>query len=237
MGFYQMISKHYDYIFPFNKATYEFISKAFGDRKNILDIACATGIYTSKLNDNGYHAIGIDLDEDMIKIAKTKDPKTEFYLQNMLDLRDLEKYDGVFCIGNSIVHLENQSEIEKSIKLMFNSLKEDGILILQIINYDRIISQNIRGLSTIKNDLLEFERNYDYKDGYIYFSGILKIDHQQFVNITKLFPLKHDELILALEKVGFTDIKCFDGFSDQAFDKDKSIQLVVKANKKGEKNE
>ena len=63
----------------------------------------------------------------------------------MLDIDKLnKKFDLIFCIGNSMVHLNDNEEILRFLRNCKKSLKVGGYLLLQIVNYDRILVKNIR---------------------------------------------------------------------------------------------
>jgi len=62
MGFYEEISKYYDYIFPVGKEQINFITKVAGEGpKSVLDIACGTGGYALELAKQGYAVTAVDL--------------------------------------------------------------------------------------------------------------------------------------------------------------------------------
>jgi len=91
-------------------------------------------------------------------------------------------------------------------------LAEGGFLVLQIVNYDRIIKYNLDGLPTITNDEigLEFTRKYRYKkeSNIIEFNTSLKIKNgdceTEYNNSVELLPLKSGELAAALRNAGFS---------------------------------
>ncbi|MEG2018666.1 MAG: class I SAM-dependent methyltransferase, partial [Clostridium sp.] len=158
MGFYEEISKYYDYIFPVGKPQVDFISKFSGKPpRELLDVACGSGGYSIELAHQGYNVTAIDLDYAMVEGLRKKAANDNLDIKalqgNMLELRNKvnTRYDLAFCIGNSLVHLEGEEEIEKFFKEMKCILKEDGKLVIQIINYDRVLSQNITSLPNIEN--------------------------------------------------------------------------------------
>ncbi len=73
MGFYEQISKYYDYIFPAGKEQIDFIETAAGTPpKKVLDIACGSGGYSVALAKDGYSVTAVDLDEKMVESALVK---------------------------------------------------------------------------------------------------------------------------------------------------------------------
>lgn len=238
MSFYEEISKYYDYIFPTGEDQVRFLKEILGTApKKVLDIACGTGGYSLELAKQGHNVTAVDLDAEMISQLGLKAQRNGYsvrFLQaNMLDLDSKlsEKFNMVFCIGNSIVHLDNLDQIKNFLVSTKKLLENDGSLVLQIINFDRILLRDIKSLPTIideKNDL-SFVRdyNYDKKKNTMYFKTKLIVDGKMFENEIPLFPLLQDELIEAVTGAGFKKVKLFGDFNGTEFDKYNSFMLVL----------
>lgn len=238
MGFYQKISKYYDYIFPTGKEQLYFLKEVMGKPpKSVLDIACGTGGYSLALEKQGYNVTAVDIDEEMIHQldikAKEQQQSVRFMQGNMLDLKNKlsESFDLVFCIGNSVAHLENLGQIRNFIKDAKSLIGKDGSLVLQIINFDRVILRDVKSLPTIENKEigLTFNRGYRYEkeDNRIYFDTVLSVDGNVYENEIPLYPLLEDELVEAASDVGFKRIKLFADFNGNEFDKYNSFMLVL----------
>ena len=132
-----------------------------------------------------------------------------------------------------MVHLSSFEEIEYFISLAHKLLNENGILIIQIVNYHRIFTQNIKQLPTIQNEEqgLTFERYYEFREGnsQINFRTILSVDHERYENSVLLLPISHDELVKLLQKIGFKHIQAFGSFNKDPFDPDGSFPLIIRA--------
>ncbi len=238
MEFYQQISKYYDEIFPTGDEQVRFLNEIAGTPpKSVLDIACGTGGYSLELCKQGYDVTAVDLDGRMLEQLEEKARQSGLqvnYLQaNMLELGEKlsERYDMAFCIGNSIVHLENMLQIKEFLSDIKKILDNDGSLVLQIINFDRILLRDIKSLPTIENKDtgLTFERNYDYdkQKNTIYFKTRLNVGNRTFDGMVPLYPLRQDELVEAAQEAGFKKIKLFEDFNGSEFDKYNSFMLVL----------
>jgi glycine/sarcosine N-methyltransferase len=153
MSFYEQIGKYYDHIFPVGEQQLNFIKQTAGSPpKKILDVACGSGGYSVALAREGYLLQAIDLDDEMVRLAGEKAKKEKLDMGvSKCDMKDIEgrfkmEFDGVFCIGNSIVHLGSLSEITDVFKQMNSVLRQGGFLILQTINYDRVLKYGISAL-------------------------------------------------------------------------------------------
>ncbi|MDF2987683.1 MAG: methyltransferase family protein [Eubacterium sp.] len=238
MEFYQQISKYYDYIFPTGKDQLNFLKEVAGKPpKTVLDVACGTGGYSLELCRQGYNVTAVDLDNKMLEQLgekmKADGSSVEIIQANMLqvDQKLSSKFNLAFCIGNSLVHLENIQQIKEFLSNTKKLLENDGSLVLQIINFDRIILRDIKSLPTIENkDVgLTFERNYNYdkQNKSISFLTRLNVEGKSYDNQVPLYPLRQDELIEALTAAGFKKLKLFGDFNGNEFDEYNSYMLVL----------
>jgi len=237
MKFYTSIGTLYDYIFPPNRAQLTFTEKLIEDRKDILEIGCATGNLLLNLEGSEKTLSGIDFDEEMVRIAKEKASNQNVPLQLFqLDMRNIDKkfqaesFDALISYGNTIVHLHSLHEIEDLIFKMAGLLRSGGILVLQIINYDRVLDKNIKSLPTIENEFISFERSYTHENSFIKFSTTLsdKKGERKTENCINLLPLRMNELHQILEKANFGNISYFGSFKGEEWKRD-SYALVAAA--------
>jgi len=231
--FYTEIARYYDYIFPVGNAQLQLILETAGHPpKEILDVACGSGGYSKSLSDMGYSVTAIDLDESMVQILKEKDERINAQVLNMLDINDLTgSFNLIFCIGNSLVHLNDLKEIGLFLKSCKNKLKTNGKLLLQIVNYDRILDKEITSLPEIKNEEknLRFERYYNYlpEQHKIDFKTILTVNGEVLENHILLFPIKSEELKELLKAAGFTGVEFYGSFKKDNYEPMESFSLVV----------
>lgn len=241
MRFYEILEKHYDFIFPFQNSTYDFIRDGLNPQDKVLDVACGTGTYTIALRKEGILSCGLDLEESMIRMAEKKAEEQglqgDFIVSNMLDM-DLVHEGGlrrIFIIGNSLVHLNSLDQIKNFITTAYSLLHDEGDLMIQIINYDRILKENIDHLPTIHvPDIgLTFKRNYKYdaEAHLIDFSSQLSVHGETEEASVQLFPLKKEELVHLLMEVGFEEIHLYGSFKEEPYT-ESSTPLIVVAKKK-----
>jgi len=238
MNFYTSISDYYDHIFPLNKVQLQFTEQRINVDGEILEIGCATGSLLLSLNNGKRILNGIDLDEVMINIArsKIKDKKLKATL-TILDMKNLtlsyekESLDAIIIYGNTLVHLLTLQEIESVISDVYIILKPGGSFLIQIINYDRIVTRKIQKLPTINNEFIEFKRNYTLlKEGLIRFDTTLKIKNTEINNSIKLLPMMQKDLDKILLNCNFKNISYFGSFKEDCYDSD-SYALIAAAKK------
>jgi cyclopropane fatty-acyl-phospholipid synthase-like methyltransferase len=213
---YTTISSVYDYIFPQNPKQLSFIEsiQAIDRDEKIIEIGAATGNLTDLLMSKSTNVIGLDLDEGLLNVAKKKYPSYQFVHKNMLEINQMgTHFDKVICLGNTLVHLPNRDLVQEFFNAVYGSLNKDGYLITQIINYDRILEDNINHLSTIDNQHIKFKRNYVLHDDYLDFNTelLIKSSDQMIENSIPLLTLRREEIRQMLIKSGFTNIKFYGG--------------------------
>ncbi len=240
MSFYERISNYYDFIFPVGKAQLSLITKVAGSPpKALLDVACGTGGYSLELAKQGYVLTAVDLDAKMIALLRAKvlsqKANIEVIQGEMLGISQKldSKFDLIFCIGNSLVHLDGDTEIEDFFAEAKAMLTDGGSLLIQIINYDRILANEIAALPTIENEDigLTFQRYYRYDSNLnkIFFRTILEVAGETIENEIQLHPILSDKIVQLLENTGFNNIELFGDFKGSKFDKNSSYALVLTA--------
>ncbi|MBU8877538.1 hypothetical protein BGM26_00865 [Bacillus sp. FJAT-29790] len=112
-------------------------------------------------------------------------------------------------------------------------IAEDGVFIIQTVNYDRILQQNITELPVI--DLpdkgISFKRTYDHFEDKIKFNGILSVNSptetQTFTNSVELYPFVSDELNEGLKLAGFKQVQLFGDFKGAEYTPDSPALIGV----------
>lgn len=237
MKFYKSIVEYYHHIFPLSLTQIDFVNDSFPERKEILDIGCGTGNLTFELSKQFQSIVGIDLDEAMIAKAKSlySNSNLDYQALNMLNIESAfggNSFDGIISFGNTLVHLDSEIRVLNFFRKCKSVLRENGKILFQIINYDRILDQKINALATIDNDYIRFERNYFYnsQSSLINFNTILTIkdSDEKIENTIPLFPLRKSQIELLLKEAGFIDIEYFRDFKGDKYSTE-STPLIVKA--------
>ncbi len=247
MKFYQSIAPYYHHIFPLNPKQVSFVTEAVESSKTIiesskepplLEVGCGVGGLTQGLAKVFPSIETFDLDPEMVRLAQMRCSQfasTHIQQGNMLDLSRLypqQKFCGVVCFGNSLVHLDNETEIAQFCSEAYKVLLPGAPLLLQIINYDRILDQQVDSLPTIENEHIRFVRNYRYQAHLhkIEFATqlLVKTESKTLTQSQLLYPIRHDSLVSRLRHAGFTQVTTFGGFDRSPF-LATSVPLVVEA--------
>ena len=241
MSFYSNMIKYYDYIFPAGIDQLRLIKELADKDGKILDAACGTGLYLESLAKEDHKVWGFDIDSGMVEkaLGKVKDLTTahvmvgdflkmnQMYMDNTFDLS--------YCIGNSLVHLVDLKDIKRALEQFKGILKSNGILLLQTVNYDRILAKDIKSLPLIERieQGIRFERNYKYliDDNLIEFAIKLSVEQDSvthvFSDTNLLYPLTSKELVNLLKEVGFESMELYGSFKKEPFNPLESSALIT----------
>jgi glycine/sarcosine N-methyltransferase len=242
MDFYSSISAYYDRIFPVDPQALDFLGSGLEPGSRVLDIACGTGGHSIGLAELGHRVTGIDLDGAMIRLARDKAgdlaAPPDFRIMDMLTVADaLEPgFDRIFCVGNSLVHLETDKKIARLLAGCFSLLRPQGCLIVQIINYDRILSQGLTTLPTLHDEAaaLEFNRSYelDRTGRQLIFRTELEVGREEERRVIRnQIPLRivtRKQLQRLVRTAGFRGLEWFGGFDRRTLGPD-SLPLILRA--------
>ncbi|MBC7227629.1 MAG: class I SAM-dependent methyltransferase [Thermoflexales bacterium] len=212
----------------------------------ILDAACGTGMHAVALAQRGWRVAGADPSPGMIARARANaraagvDVRFEVAGFGELRARLGGSFDGLLCLGNSLPHVLTPEGLRAALADFAACLRPGGLLLVQNLNYDRILARRERWMEPQAHREGEqewlFLRFYDFDpDGLLTFH-ILRLHRagglwEQRVLSTRLRPLRQAELTAALEETGFGAITLYGDMQGSPFDPDHSPNLVVVAAK------
>ena len=234
---YNDLSRVYDIVFPENTSATAFLADGLDGKRRILDIACGTGNYSHSLAGQGHVVTGIDLDETMIAAARKKYPggNPAFFAGDMTGIDSMfhdSRFDLIFCIGNSLVHLPDREAVGATLKKVHGLLDDGGACLVQIVNFDRMIDKNITSLPTIerKDGDITFEREYEFsaENDTLLFNTVLSYDEKAVRNSVRLLAIRSTELAGMFSGAGFSEVKVFGGYDESEHTVD-SMATVIRA--------
>ena len=101
----------------------------------MLDIACGKGRHSRMLASKGFQVAGIDLSEDSIKEAKKYEADNlEFFVHDMRLPFWINYFEYAFNFFTSFGYFDTRREHDNSIRTIAQSLKHDGIFVLDYLN-------------------------------------------------------------------------------------------------------
>ncbi len=135
-----------------------------GEGKIALDLGIGTGLFTQILKEKGYKVVGIDISEEMLKIARKRGFEViKGDLNNPLPFEE-ESFDFIF----SMTAIEFLKKPEKLIKEANRVLRKDGKFLLITLNSLSLWAfvRRIKGI---------FIKDYVFNEGRFYSPNSLKM--------------------------------------------------------------
>lgn len=146
-------------------------SNELKDYSTVLDLGCGSGYITNYLQEQKLNAIGIDISEEMIKIATSKFPKSKFLLADFIDIEKFfeeDTIDGLIAIYS--LYFVPKEQFDDMLYSLSKVLKKDGIFLF--------VTQIGNGEDFITTPLME-ENNVDDK---LYVNYYMKDELENILN-------------------------------------------------------
>ena len=80
-----------------------------------------------------------------------------FIVMDKGDILQFSAFDGVLCFGNILPHLPDEVAIHRFFSSVYQSLHNDGVFIVEVLNYDRILAEKKQTLEIKKRISLFLE--------------------------------------------------------------------------------
>lgn len=206
-----------------------------------LDAACGTGLHAILLSQLGVQMWGVDISREMLKQARqnarTAGVSMKWIQSPMEELsRHIHhRFQAIFCLGNSIPHLLTKSRLLLAFRNFYRLLEPGGWIILQLLNYQKILSSKQRIIGIHRNNDLEFIRFYDFCGKYLVFNVLIVHWQNQLakpeLQSTLLYPYSSHELKKYLQKVRLSPIAIYGDMEFSEFKGKISPNLVMVAQK------
>jgi SAM-dependent methyltransferase len=213
--------KYYDRIYWWKDYDQEvdFLEKALkrhGVRgRRVLEVACGTGSHSKILVGRGYEVTGVDISEDMLRIARSKVKGRAKFLRG--DMRDLDavvegKYDAATCLFSSISYNLTKADLRRTIQGLYDHLEEPGVLVFDthftkkgfvdghrgedVFDDGRVMGARL-SVSKREGDVGQLSFTYLIKDGPK--TIVLRDD------VHRLGLFDREEFLRTMKEVGFVD--------------------------------
>ncbi|WP_310555507.1 class I SAM-dependent methyltransferase [Flavobacterium sp.] len=131
--------------------------------KNVLEIGSGTGNLAKRFYENNFDYLGLDFSQDMINIAKERNPNVTFIQSDMRNFSLTKKKDSIIITGRTTSYLITNEDVNGTFASVYRNLSENGIFCFDFIDANRFIPY------TIENKLIVHHAEYDgikyYREG------------------------------------------------------------------------
>ncbi|MCD4785774.1 MAG: class I SAM-dependent methyltransferase [Candidatus Eremiobacteraeota bacterium] len=111
--------------------------KGTGYRANLLEVGCGTGHWTEFFLSKGFQTTGLDISDEMLRVARSKEMKSAHFIQG--DAHKLPFEDETFDICAAITLLEFVDDPRKVISQMYRVTRPGGRIIMGVLNKYSIV--------------------------------------------------------------------------------------------------
>jgi len=234
--FGSLYSQYYDLLYSDKDYSneVEYIDKLINENsintKTILDMGCGTGKHDELLCKKGYIVHGIDLSQDMLKIAETrregKEEKLSFSLSNIQDLNLDKKFDAVVSLFHVMSYQNSNDELIKAFEVAKNHLKGGGLFIfdfwygpavltdLPVTRVKRLVNEKIK-VTRLAESVMHSEENIVDVN---FDTFIEDLDSKEIIEKEELHKMRYffdTELDLICKQVGFEIKQKYEWMSDK----------------------
>ncbi len=233
-SFYDALAPQYDAMTRFSDRfgkEREFFQHLAKLRKirSAIDAGCGTGLHALLLAAMGASVTAIDPSGEMLSRAGTHAREQGLSITTIrsdiegLASLSLQPVDAIVCMGNTLAHVLTDSGLRTSLKNLFDLLLPGAHLVLQLLNYDRILSSREEILGIREVNGVRFTRRYTYHDPTITFT----IEAGSFKHSTELRPWASGALTTAMIEAGFSINGMYGSLQREEFDAATSTDLVL----------
>jgi SAM-dependent methyltransferase len=226
--------------------------------RKLLDVGCGSGEHTRHFAELGWHAVGIDVSERMMEEAKALAGTTpaggtaRFELRPAAEAAKLPEapFGAAICLGNTLAFLETESDVRGLLGGVAGALAPGAPFLVQMLNYERIVSLPVRALPVNVRPMPEEEGEGEIvflrvlrprADGDVDFYPItLELvpgDEEPEVRVRSAKHVVHHAwtraiLEPALAAAGFEQLHLFGGMSETPWSREESPDLVLRCVKR-----
>lgn len=248
VAFYDCLASDYDLMtvvdkrFVHDRPFFRMLVERYGIR-TAIDAGCGTGFHALLLAQLGVRVTAVDLSPEMLARLSDNAGAAHLHVQTVqARLQELPAkvpgaVDAVVCMGNTLAHLLTRDGLEETLRGFAALIRPGGVLFLQVLNYDRILSRRERVQNVREENGVIFVRFYDFEEHLLRFN-ILRLEKKgpeirPRLSSIELRPVLRAELEELLASAGFGDRKVFGDITMQKFNLATSSDLVVLAVRDG----
>ncbi len=155
IDFYSKLAKYYDQMYAHidyegaAQKLHEIIQKykrSSGNR--LLDVGCGTGTHIMHLKEK-YQAMGFDISEEMLAVAREKCPDINFVQGNMISMELDQVFDVIICLFGSITYLTTIQELQLAIRSFSKYTSNGGVIVLEPLFTEETVRDKSMGLNCL----------------------------------------------------------------------------------------
>jgi SAM-dependent methyltransferase len=97
---------------------------------SLLDVGCGTGRHLELLRDR-YEVQGLDLNPDLLDVARVRCPGVPLHEADMTDFRLEDRFDVVTCLFSAIAYVRTPERMRSAVRTMRAHLNPGGVVLVE----------------------------------------------------------------------------------------------------------
>ena len=230
---YAHLAHYYDRLFPVTETVRTFLLSQFKQAKTLLDVGCGTGRHALQMASAGKVVTGVDPDGSMLAIANNHPPMMQgtcrFVQGHLTDIGVTGTFEGIMVLGNTLCHVTDATELERALNGLYERLESGGVLVLQLINYDKVFEERLTELPLLKDGKVSLRRQYVLNRPFVDFTTILYDGSSHHTQTVRLLGITQVMLESTLEETGFIDLESYGDFSSKPYQVKTDLRYILVA--------
>ncbi len=215
--FYSRLARYYDQMYA--HIDYESAAQRLHDiiqkykqteGNRLLDVGCGTGTHIMYLKDK-YQAMGFDISEEMLSVAREKCPNTSFVQGSMVSMELDQVFDVIICLFGSITYLTTEEELNLAIRSFSKHTTAGGVIIIEPLFTEETVRERGMGLICLNLPDIKIARsNVSRREGnvvYLDFHFLISTrEHgtEHFIDPSPMGVISKNTFKGIMEKNGFS---------------------------------
>lgn len=214
--------------------------------KKVLDVGSGTGEHARFLAGKGFDVLGVDNSPAMLEKARAAGGRfVQGDMREVTEAAGEERFGAALCLGNALPHLLEREDLARLAAGLRAVVVEGGVVVLQLLNYDRIEAKRERALP------LSFLPDPDHPDATIVFLRAMELRPERRVTfmptILRMRPdaeppmelvasqrveirgWRAGEIESALRAAGFPSVELWGSYQKAPFEPAESRDVIVVA--------
>jgi SAM-dependent methyltransferase len=210
--------------------------------KSVVDIACGTGHHAAMFHSWGLHVEGADISPNMIARARERfgEPPGLGWTVRGYDqpIQSENPFDAAVCVGNSLALAPDTATAHEAIRQMLASIRPGGIAIVHVLNIWAMPNGPCvwqKGVQTTLPDgpalIIKGVHRCGDRAYVELLVNLLESDTKMRSTCVPFLGLVAADLERVMRETGAKRVNVFGGYQDQPYDPQKSVDLVLVAEK------
>lgn len=239
----QNLVEYYDELYPVTKDQYDFyayLMEQYAKPVKFLTIGCGTGVMENYLAKQMTDVTGLETIKELLESATRKHRNQlmalRFFKMSTIEMvRFLGKnfYNVISCLNDRIIFIHDRTLLRKFFFDCKQLLADDGLIVLQLANYNLYKSKTVSVLPEIKTTRVTLTSKLEYvSEEESLLSRNIKTGSGKVLPVyqkTSVYPITPSEIEEYAKESGFTSIEYFADFKRNPFtEKSPSMVVIIK---------